>query len=184
MNIKQNQALIQSDNLDPFRKPKLLIIGHGRHGKDTVAEILRDRHGFSFISSSLYAAEKVVRPALEACDVHYPNLDACYEDRVNFRAFWYEAIKAYNQGGTSRLAQGILSEYDMYVGMRSGNEYQASKHLFDYTVWVDATGRGMPLEPRSSFDIDFDAAEMIEVSNNGSFEDLEAEVDRLARLFF
>ena len=32
----------------PVRKPKLLVIGHARHGKDTVSELLRDRHGFSF----------------------------------------------------------------------------------------------------------------------------------------
>jgi hypothetical protein len=32
-------------------KPKLLVIGHGRHGKDTVCEMLRDHYGYTFESS-------------------------------------------------------------------------------------------------------------------------------------
>jgi len=37
--------------------PKLLVIGHGRHGKDTVCEILRDKYGFSFESSSQFCSK-------------------------------------------------------------------------------------------------------------------------------
>lgn len=151
---------------------KLLIIGHARHGKDTVAEILRDHHGLKFVSSSYFAAERVVRPALAACGIEYPTLDDCYADRMNYRAFWYEAIKAYNRGGTSRLAEDILTENDMYVGMRSATEYHASKHLFDKILWVDASGRGLPPEPVSSMDIEFNPDEMVLVPNHGTLEDL------------
>ena len=161
------------------RRPKLLIIGHGRHGKDTVGELLRDEHGFSFVSSSFFAAERVVRPALAACGVVYDTLEECYADRVNFRAFWYEAIKAYNGGGKSRLAEEILKEYDMYVGMRSGAEYLASRELFDHVLWVDACARGVPLEPRDSFDIDYDPETMIFVDNNGPPEELPGVITKV-----
>ena len=50
--------------------PKLIIIGHGRHGKDTVCEILRDKYNFKFISSSQYCSEKVIFPILS------PNIDS------------------------------------------------------------------------------------------------------------
>lgn len=160
-------------------KPKLLIIGHGRHGKDTVAEMLRDEHGFSFVSSSYFAGEKVVRPALAVCGITYDSMEECYADRVNWRAFWYEAIKAYNKGGKSRLAEEILVDHDMYVGMRSGAEYEASRALFDWVVWVDASGRGLPPEPRDSFDIDYDPETMLRIDNNGTLEDLEEQVSWL-----
>ena len=38
-------------------KLKLLIIGHGRHGKDTVSEILHDNYGYSFESSSQFCSK-------------------------------------------------------------------------------------------------------------------------------
>lgn len=162
-----------------MNRPKLLIIGHGRHGKDTVAELLRDTHGFSFVSSSYFAGQKVVRPALAVCGIHYNNMEDCYEDRVNWRAFWYEAIKAYNKGGKSRLAEEILEHHDMYVGMRSGSEFEASRELFDHVLWVDARERGVPLEPRDSFDIDFDPDRMIRIDNNGPPEALADIVSKL-----
>ena len=37
--------------------PRLLILGHCRHGKDTLAEILRDEFGMTFESSSQSAAD-------------------------------------------------------------------------------------------------------------------------------
>lgn len=170
----EEQGLLKADNDNEL--PKLLVIGDARHGKDTVAEILRDEYGFSFISSSYFAGEKVVRPALAACGITYASMEECYEDRVNWRAFWYEAIKAYNGGGKSRLAEEILEEHDMYVGMRSGAEFEASRHLFDYVLWVDASGRGVPPEPRDSFDIDFDRDTMFWIDNGGTLEDLRKRV--------
>ena len=38
-------------------KKKLLVIGHGRHGKDTVCEILRDEFGYTFESSSQFCSK-------------------------------------------------------------------------------------------------------------------------------
>lgn len=166
----------QADNDN--RRPKLLILGHGRHGKDTVAELLRDEHDFTFASSSFFAAERVVRPALAVCGVVYPTLAECYADRVNHRAFWYEAIKAFNGGGKSRLAEEILVDHDIYVGMRSHAEFLASRELFDHVLWVDAVGRGLPPEPRASFDIDYDPETMIWIDNSGTLEDLRGNVRR------
>jgi hypothetical protein len=163
------------------RKPKLLIIGHGRHGKDTVAEMLRDRHGFTFASSSYFAADRVVRPAMAACGKTYADVDECYADRANHRAFWYEAISLYNSGGRSRLAEAILVDHDIYVGMRSNAEYLASRGMFDLVVWVDATKRGLPPEPAKSMDIVYDPKTMNLIDNGGSLEDLENAVDAFVR---
>ena len=51
--------------------PKILVLGHGRHGKDTVAEMLRDRHGLSFTGSqiSVYNTPDKARLAREVLEV-------------------------------------------------------------------------------------------------------------------
>jgi hypothetical protein len=156
------------------RRPKVLILGHARHGKDTVAEMLRDKYGYAFQSSSHFCAEKVMMPYFEG---KYSSMAECYEDRINHRAEWFDQIVAYNNPDPARLAREILENSDLYVGMRSAREYEAAKHLFDIVVWVNGSRRHPP-EDRSSFDIDFDSSMRV-VANNGTLEDLEQVVGRL-----
>ncbi|UPT53071.1 deoxynucleoside monophosphate kinase [Synechococcus phage Yong-M3-232] len=158
---------------------KFLILGHGRHGKDTVAEYLRDRHGIAFRSSSLFLAETVVRPALVAHGLVYDTLDACYEDRVNHRCLWRDIILAYNGNDKARLAKAILAVSDCYVGMRSIEEYRAARRLFDAVMWVDAAARGMPEDP--SLTIGFEP-DMILIDNNGSLDETYRQVDDWMRV--
>lgn len=152
-------------------KPKILVLGHARHGKDTVAEILRDVHGYNFISSSRFAVDAFIF-GITHISLDYKTREECYEDRVNHRNLWYELIRMYNFKDKARLARNILARNDMYVGMRDVEEYNASKDLFDYILWVDASGRGVAQEPRSSFNIDYDDNVMRYVDNNGTEEDL------------
>lgn len=161
---------------EPDRKPRLLILGHGRHGKDSVAELLNERYGFTFRSSSYFLAENVVRPGLARRGIEYPTLEACYEDRVNHRAAWREIIGEFNGPDPARLAKAILAVCDIYVGMRTDREYQASYDLFDAVGWVDAAGRGLPPEGRDSMDIDYDPKKMLMIDNNGTLEDLTKSV--------
>ena len=154
---------------------KLLILGHGRHGKDTVAEYLRDAHGVSFVSSSLFLAETVVRPALVAHGLVYDTLDACYADRVNHRELWRDIIADHNGEDPARLAKAVLAVSDCYVGMRTDREYLAARPLFDVVLWVDASARGLPSDP--SLTIPFRSNEMILIDNNGSLEQTYEQTD-------
>src|SRR6266705_4108782 len=97
-------------------KIKLMILGYARHGKDTVADILRDNLKLTFASSSFAAAEKVMVPYFLSKGVTYSSLDECYADRVNHRAEWYDQIKAYNTPDRARLAREIYADNDVYVG--------------------------------------------------------------------
>lgn len=172
-------------------KPKVLILGSARHGKDTVAEMLRDQHGFRFSSSSMFCAERIMMPAFEMLRAEvgdestpvYDSPEECYEDRVNWRKFWYDHIQAYNATDPSRLAREMLAAgNDMYVGMRSAMEFAEARKLFDVILWVDASGRGLPPEGRDSFDIDFDIHTMVEVDNSGTLEDTANRLDCLVSL--
>lgn len=161
-------------------RTKLLILGYARHGKDTVAELLRDSdYGLKFVSSSYFLADKVCRPYLAERGVVYDTLEACYEDRVNHRAAWHDAIADWNHEDPALLAKEILKVADVYVGMRSDREYQVAKDLFDMIIWVDASERGLPPEDKSSMDIEFNENEMRWLSNNGTLEDLKDRIDEI-----
>lgn len=160
-------------------KPRLLILGHGRHGKDTVAEILRDEHGYSFISSSYYVAEFVVQPELDRRGISYPSLKACYADRGNHRELWRDIIAEFNAEDPARLAKMILAECDCYVGMRTPREYVGSRHLFDAVIWVDGASRVDAVDP--TMQIEFDPATMHLIDNNGDIDDLYPQVADLVR---
>jgi hypothetical protein len=158
-----------------MKRPKILVLGHGRHGKDTVAELLQQHYGLSFESSSMFAGKQIMfehfnrSPDLPS----YESFEECYADRVNHRGEWHRQISDYNRPDKARLCREILEESDMYVGMRCSKEYEASKHLFDHVLWVDASDRGMPYEGKDSFNISYDPDEMLWISNNGDLDDLE-----------
>lgn len=158
---------------------KLLVLGYARHGKDTVAEYLRDDFGMDFRSSSHFLAEACVRPYLAERGITYATLDECYADRVNHRAAWHDAIAAYNAEDPTKLAREILKVADIYVGLRSNREYVAARPLFDAVLWVDASARGLPPEPRSSMDIEYDPYRMLVVHNSRDLDHLRAEVRRV-----
>lgn len=150
-----------------YRNPRLLVIGHGGHGKDTVAGIIVREFGLSFTSSSEFAAQRAVYPLVR--DI-YPDWQAAYADRRNHRELWYHAIRAYNLRPGPSLAAQILAEHDMYLGMRSRAEFDRSAHLFDAVIWVDAKDR-LPVEDSASMKLTMDDAEYV-IDNNGTLSDL------------
>ena len=150
--------------------PSLLIIGNKRHGKDSLAEILSDKFGLKFKSSSQACADIFIYVELKL-KYGYSTPEECFEDRVNHRQEWYEMICDYNKGDKSRLAKDILKTTDCYVGMRDREEiYECLKNkLFDLVIWVDASDR-LPLEDKKSFNIDKSCAHII-LDNNGTYDE-------------
>lgn len=154
---------------------KTLILGQGRHGKDTVAEILRDEFGLSFQSSSS-AALDAIWPALESSR-GFTCKEFAYNERHDDRQLWYELIKLLNYSDKSTLCREILSNNDLYVGMRDNEEYEASKHLFDIILYVDASDRVKVLDP--TMRIPYNEDSMIKIDNNGTEKELKAKVIEL-----
>jgi len=161
--------------------PKLLIIGSARHGKDTFAEILQDKFGLKFESSSQAAADIFIYEKLKD-KYGYNDSVECFVDRVNHRQEWYEMICDYNKDDKARLAKSILESSDCYVGMRDAGEIAESinQGLFDLIIWVDGSKR-LPLEDGGSFNIDMSLADII-IENNTTLEDFERKVYRLGKI--
>lgn len=159
-------------------KKKLLIIGHGRHGKDTVCEILRDKYNYSFESSSQFCSKLFIYDQLKD-KYGYDNEEQCYTDRHNHRAEWYDAICDYNVPDAARLGREIFKAHDIYCGLRNKREYFAMQTagVFDYAVWVDRSDH-LPLESKNSMSLEPWMADF-HIDNNGTLEELEFWVNNL-----
>jgi dephospho-CoA kinase len=164
------------------KTPKILVIGAARWGKDSLAEILNQEFGYTFESSSQAAANIFLYDLLKD-KYNYQTPEECFEDRINHRQEWYEAICEYNKDDKAKLAKGILKRSDCYVGMRDWEEIDECRRqgLFDLIVWVDASER-LPNEDASSFNITKDCADII-IENNTDFEAFRERVIRLGKLF-
>lgn len=159
-------------------KPKLLVIGHGRHGKDTVCDILASRYGYSFESSSQFCSKLFIFDMLKD-QYGYKNEEECYADRHNHRAEWYNAICDYNIPDPAKLGREIFKEHDIYCGLRNKKEFHAMKNtgVFDYAIWVDRSDF-LPPESKDSMSLEQWMADFT-IDNNGTLEDLHFNVDAL-----
>jgi hypothetical protein len=158
--------------------PKILIIGHGRHGKDTVAKIIQLFYGLSFQSSSEFCAKKLMFPALKD-KYGYKTVEECYNDRANHRAEWYDIISNYCTEDPTQLSRDIFAEYDIYCGLRNKREFHAMKNqgVFDICIWVDRSDH-LPLEPKDSMTLEPWMADFV-IDNNGDEDELTLSVKTL-----
>jgi hypothetical protein len=146
---------------------KFMILGGARSGKDSTAEILRNKAGITFKSSSEAACEKAVFPYLSML-YGYGTPAECFADRMNHREEWKQLITDYNSPDKGKLCREILAESDCYVGMRCPEEFAAVRHLFDLVIWVDAHKR-VPPDPTMLIKQEPD---MVVIDNNGPESDL------------
>jgi hypothetical protein len=166
-------------DLNKYRhKPRLLIIGHARHGKDTLAEKIRDKMGLRFTSSSAFVGSECIWQQWGRH--HYCTFHEMFADRANHRKTWADLISAYNTPDKTKTARTMLDRgYDMYVGIRRLDELNACREagLFDHIIWVDALKR-LPPEGEDSNELTPECAD-IWFDNNGPKEGVGRFVDSL-----
>jgi len=155
-------------------RPKLIVVGHARHGKDTFCERL-ETFGYKWVSSSWAAGEIAVWPHMKD---QYPDFQACFADRGNHRDFWFNAIRDYNTPDLSRLAREIFTTSDIYCGMRRKEELSACKEqkVCHFVIFIDAALR-LPLEPKTSMTVEAWQANHV-MTNNGTLEEFHQKIDK------
>jgi hypothetical protein len=153
----------------------ILILGHARHGKDTVAELIARFTSLYFTSSTQIYNEEFVFDAFSD-KYGYETKIACFNDRVNHREEWYNLIKDYNSPDLTAGTRLIFDHSDIQVGIRDKDELEASITAGLYDLILGVHNPNLPYESKSSFNIDVlrYAEEMI--WNNGDLEELEEKV--------
>lgn len=164
---------------------KILIIGHGQHGKDTTAEIIQEEFGLSFRASSEAALDIFMFDILQKRH-GYKNKQEAIDHKNQSKAIrkeWHDLITEYNINIPSRLASKILALNDIYVGMRSNREFEdcQKRKMFDLVLGV--FDHRKPTESKESFNIDFFKASQIIIPNTGTLKDLRHRVKLLHALF-
>jgi hypothetical protein len=156
--------------------PRILILGHGRHGKDTVGELL-EPYGFVTGCSSAFMAE-YVRDYLESRGiVYYPDAHKAWENRHKYRKSWFDAIQEYNKGDPARMCRDLMASHDVYTGLRGKDEYAEAVSMFDLVIWVNRPW--FALEPKSSMELEYDPSTMYRIDNDGTLDELAQHVDYL-----
>jgi hypothetical protein len=133
--------------------PKLLVVGHGRHGKDTVCAML-EQYGYTFQSSSKFCSELFIFKELKN-KYGYADEEECFEDRHNHRTEWYDMIHGYCSDDLAKLGRSLFFKHDIYCGLRNKREFFAmqNEEIFDYAIWVDRCDH-LPTEDPSSMSIE------------------------------
>lgn len=164
----------------PVTGLKLLVVGKARHGKDTFCEWLRDNLGCSFQSSS----ERIIQeffPTLQQLK-GYETVEEAYNDRYNYRDFLYHLIATYNSDDLTRMAKLVLTDNNIYCGMRKYEELEACKEdgLFDLIIWVDAEERLGDTET-TSCTVKPSQADIV-ITNNGTEQEFLEKIERVMKL--
>ena len=160
--------------------PRLIVVGHGRHGKDTVCELLRDNHNFTFESSSKFCSRLFIFNELK--DIYgYATEEECYADRHNHRAEWFNLISGFCEPDAAKLGKAIFAKYDIYCGLRNKREFHAMKNqgVFDYAIWVDRSDHVEP-EAKDSMSIEPWMTDFV-IDNNRDEVALARNVDDLVK---
>jgi dephospho-CoA kinase len=154
---------------------KLLIIGHGRHGKDTVAAMLNEEFGLTHLASSEASSTIFVFDVLRE-KYGYTTVDECFNDRANHRAEWYDLICDYNKNDQARLAKEIVSRANIYVGMRSSIELDECIKQGVFDVIIGVIDLRKPFEDLASMSIDVEKYSNVLILNDGTLEELRTKV--------
>lgn len=165
------------DQLPP-QATKVIILGHGQHGKDAAAVHLVEASGLEYLNASLWFAQHHMMKQFPGGS--YKNADQCYEDRKNHRALWYDEIARYTRYEPARLILDIFEISDVYCGVRRKAEFLAAVPSTDAIFWVDASKR-LPLEDPSSMELRMDDPEVMQhvhsvIDNNGPEANLRGNV--------
>lgn len=158
---------------------KIYVVGHARHGKDTVGDMLIKKLNLKAESSSYVAAKEFLFDRLKD-QFGYKTVEECFNDRHSsqeMRALWHDLIYAYNTPDHTKLSRLIFRDNDIYIGIRKKEELQASieANLAKFYIWVDASNR-IPDEDISSMSITKDMCNYV-IDNNSTLEQLEINVD-------
>lgn len=158
-------------------KPKILILGDARHGKDTLADLICAKYGLTSESSSRAALRIFLYDILiNEYKREYKTEDEAYEDRIYIRDIWYDEICLYNKDDKTRLVKEILKSSNVYIGLRSDIEVEQAieESLFDMIIGIYDYRKLRESNDSNTADV-FKYSDIVFI-NNGTIGDLKNKV--------
>lgn len=178
----------------------ICIIGHGRHGKDTVAEMIAEEWpGFNYEYGTSWFASVIVFEHFKehgwpatidllaadnfTIDHVYDSPAHCWANRHKHRKEWFDIIGEYNalDEGVA-LYRDCLEEQNILTGIRKTSEMEALKEhgLVDCTIWVHRDG--FPGESATSMELGIWDADF-SIDNDGDLGDLRKKIKNMGLIF-
>lgn len=152
---------------------KILIVGHGRSGKDEAAQFMHEHLGFRYGGSTSWAALPLMANHLGLHPMH------AWEQRHNLRQIWRSHLDYLRRGDPCLLMRIALGDdANIITGVRGGPEIDAaiSEGLFDHIVWINRPGT--PVDPTVDFGPD---KATIRIQNSGTLEEFHYQLTTWAR---
>ena len=117
-------------------KTKILIVGHGLHGKNTLAEMIESELGYKFRGSSEVAATEVVYPLLKP---FFKDADECFDKRRENRELWRALISDFNRFDAIKLCKLVCEGGYGYTGLRDKREVitAVKAGFFTHIIWIN-----------------------------------------------
>lgn len=175
---KMEEEYKQFANLRVERKlPTIALVGMGRAGKDTAAEIIAYSEYTDIPAPK--SASLIVLPLI-AHMVGLPDYHV-YDNRHANRAFWIAACHAIREGDVTRIVRYCLSQCPLVIGIRGKEEFRqvVETNMVDLTVWIG--NKRVSVDPTVEFSRD-DCD--IVIDNNGTLEEFTKRVEKFAKLVF
>jgi len=156
---------------------KIILCGHGEHGKTTFCKIAQ-LNGYKYVDASTVCLNQIIWPLW---GVHRYNSRAeCFNDRRNHRDTWRKLIKSVEDIDSTRLIKEVFKVSDIYDGLRNPHVLDAAcrEGLVNTVVWVGAEGRMSTRTVYSDRVISPASCTNI-ITNNGTLLEFERKVMRL-----
>lgn len=149
---------------------RIMLVGHGRCGKDTSGEYLASVTGLRFAgTTSKYLAKYVARQlGRDEADV--------YQTRHADRDTWHRIGKQVRASNPGVLIRESLADGQIIGGVRDHEEIVYAKSVVDLIIWVD--NNRVPIDQT----VEFTSRECdVVIQNHWSLDELHHRLDRLAK---
>lgn len=165
----------------PKLTPKLAIVGFGRSGKDTAAEVIAAHSNLKYDGRTGSTSGVILSRMLT--NPRYAGLsrEEVYSRRLVDRELWYEVGREIcnHEDDAAGLVKECLRTGNIVVGIRSAEELKACRQerLFDSVIWIDGGSR-VPVDTTVHFgrsDCD------LVIENHGTLEEFKRKLIAFAK---
>lgn len=153
-------------------KLKILIVGHGRSGKDEAAQFMQEHLGFRYGGSTSWAALPLMAEHLGLHPMH------AWEQRHALRQLWRNQCDVFRKQDPCLLIRRALSnDANVITGVRGLPEIDAAiaEGLFTHIVWINRPGT--PVDP--TLDFGSERANVV-ILNDGTLEEFHYQLTNWA----